>query len=83
MPTKSPSAKDMAQLETILGGRRPVPIVNEDDETMEEVEMHDFDAARHERAHAARESRKEAYSATDDDRHHGHGGGGGVQCANQ
>ena len=83
MPTKSPSAKDMAQLETILGGRRPVPIVKEDDETMEEVEMHDFDAARHERAHAERESRKEAYSATDDDRHHGHGGGGGVQCANQ
>jgi hypothetical protein len=39
MPSVSPSGEQLKQLETILGGRRTVPMIDDDDDTIEEVEM--------------------------------------------
>jgi len=88
-PQKSPSTKDMESIEKILGGRRPVPPIDESNETtheVEECELSEFSAERARRRKREREQRKEMREAEEEESRRGHGhahGPGGVQCASQ
>ena len=77
----------MKTIEGIIGGRRPVPPIDEDaDHEVEECELSEFNAERARRRKAAAEQRREAQAAAEEERRGGHGHGGhpgGVQCASQ
>lgn len=85
MPSQSPKPDVMAQLEKLIGGRRVVPPIDEenDEVEVEECELVSFDGERHRQRKEARDARKAADATHDDDEHRRGGPGGGVQCASQ
>jgi DnaJ homolog subfamily A member 2 len=88
-PHTSPSPADMAKIEAILGGRRPVESVEAVEaagKEVEECEISEFNADRDRQRREQRDARKQRRQAEEEERRgeqQGGAGGPGVQCAQQ